>query len=143
MSEEGKKILEALEKTSLLLIADGLDASQSVALLENIKKPVFLRTGAVPGDAVLDLAKKTGSTIGLVLGKEELAASYAARVQAASRRIGAEYISIVSERCLWGKAGREQMLGVIAGLLGEKLEPAEMTKLFSASFLRVLRPPGR
>ena len=143
LSEEGKKILEALEKTSLLLIADGLDASQSVALLENIKKPVFLRTGAVPGDAVLDLAKKTGSTIGLVLGKEELAASYAARVQAASRRIGAEYISIVSERCLWGKAGREQMLGVIAGLLGEKLEPAEMTKLFSASFLRVLRPPGR
>ncbi len=76
LSEEGKKILEALEKTNLLLIADGLDAAQSVALLENIKKPVFLRTAALPGDAVLDLAKKTGSTIGLVLGKEQAAASY-------------------------------------------------------------------
>ncbi len=143
LSEEGKKILEALEKTNLLLIADGLDAAQSVALLENVKKPVFLRTAALPGDAVLDLAKKTGSTVGLVLGKEQAAASYAADVLAASRRIGAEYVSIVSERCLWGKAGRERMLGVIAGLLGEKLEPAEMAKLFSASFLRVLRPSSR
>jgi len=148
LSEEGKKILDALGKTGLLLIVDGLDSARAKALLEYAKKPVFLRTGALPDEAVLDLVKKTGSVVGLVLGKDEAAAPYWEKVAAARKRIGPEYVSIVNEKCVWGKAGREQMLAVIAEML--KATPvfsddeiAAVGNLFSGSLLRILGGTSR
>ena len=82
--------------------------------------------------------KKTESTVGLVLGKDEDAASYVRKVDEAKKAIGAEYLSIVSENCLWEKAGRGQMLDVVAELLRAKYEVEDLANLFSGAFMRAL-----
>ena len=101
-------------------------------------KPVILRTNALPDKDILDLVKKTESTIGLVLGKDESAAAYFARLDEAKKAIGPEYLAIVSEQCLWGKAGSGQMLDVVAELVKAKYAVDELANLFSGAFLRAL-----
>jgi hypothetical protein len=138
LNDEGKRILEAIGKANLLLIVKGLDPGQMKSLLENASKPVFLQTSVLPGKDILDLVKKTESAVGLVLGKDEDAASYVRRIDEAKKAIGAEYLSIVSENCLWEKAGRGQMLDVVAELLRAKYEVEELANLFSGAFMRAL-----
>ena len=138
LSDEGKRILEAVGKANLLLIVKGLNPGQTKSLLENALKPVFLQTNALPGKDLLDLVKKTESTVGLVLGKDEDAASYVSKIDEAKKAIGAEYLSIVSEHCLWEKAGRDQMLNVVSELLRAKYEVEELANLFSGAFMRAL-----
>ena len=138
LNDDGKRVLEAIGKANLLLIVKGLDPGHTKSLLENASKPVFLQTSALPGKDILDLVKKTESTVGLVLGKDEDAASYVRRVDEAKKAIGAEYLSIVSEHCLWEKAGRDQMLDIVAELLRAKYEVEELANLFSGAFMRAL-----
>jgi hypothetical protein len=138
LSDEGKRILEAVGKANLLLIVDGLNPAQMTSLLENAKKPVFLRTSTLPGDDILGLVKKTESTVGLVLGKDEDAAAYVKKIDRAKGTIGPEYLSIVSENCLWEKAGSDRMLDVIAELLKAKYPVEDLANLFSGAFMRAL-----
>jgi len=143
LSGEGKSALQALGKTSLLVIVKGLDSAQAKALLENSSKPVFLQTTALYDEAVLGLVKKTRSAVGLVLGKDESAESYIGRILAAKKSLGSEYLSIVTENCLWSAAGKDQMIGVISELLKAKLELTDLANLFSGSFTGLLNPAGR
>jgi microsomal dipeptidase-like Zn-dependent dipeptidase len=138
LSDEGKRILEALGKANLLLIVKGLSPVQAKSLLENASKPVFLQTNTLPDKDLLGLVKKTESAVGLVLDKDEDAASYVKKIGEAKKAIGAEYLSIVSENCLWEKAGREQMLNVVAELLKAKVEIGDLANLFSGAFMRAL-----
>ena len=143
LSDEGKKILEALGKANLLLIVKGLNPAQAKALLENSKKPVILQMDTLPDRDILDLVKKTESAVGLVLGKGEDAASFVKKIDAAKKAIGTEYLSIVNENCLWQNAGKEQMLNVIAALLKAKFEIEELANLFSGTFTRALNRATR
>ena len=138
LSDEGKKIIEALGKANLLLIVKGLDPAQAKALLEKTQKPVILQTNSLPDKDVLSLVKKTDSAIGLVLGKEEDAASYIKKLEEGKKAVGTEYLSIISENCLWEKAGKQQMLNVIAELLKAKYENEDLANLFSGAFMRAL-----
>jgi len=138
LSSEGKRILEALGKANLLLIINGLNPAQTKVLLENAKKPVILQTNTLPDKETLDLVKKTNSAIGIVLGKEENAASYVKKIDEARKAVGTEYLSIVNENCLWESAGKDQMLNVIAELLKAKYEIEELANLFSGTFMRAL-----
>ncbi len=138
LNDEGKRILEAIGKANLLLIVKGLNPGQTKSLLENALKPVFLETNALPDKDLLDLVKKTESTVGLVLGKDEDAASYVRKVDEAKKAIGAEYLSIVSENCLWEKAGSDRMLNVVAELLRARYGIEELANLFSGAFMRAL-----
>jgi len=138
LSEEGKKIMEAMAKANVLTIIKGGDPVQAKALLSNSEKPVLLQTNAVPDSETLNLVKKTGSTVGIVLGASEDPASYARKIDEAKKAIGAEYVSIVSENCLWEADGKEQMLNVIAELLKAKYENEDLANLFSGAFMRAL-----
>jgi hypothetical protein len=138
LSDEGKKIMEALGKANVLAIVKGLDSPQAMALLSNSAKPLMLQTNTLPDKEVLDLVKKTGSTVGMVLGNREDPASYARKIDEAKKAIGTEYLSIVSEHCLWENEGKEQMLSVIAELLKAKHENEDLANLFSGAFMRAL-----
>jgi hypothetical protein len=138
LSDEGKKVLEALAKANLLLIVNGLNPAQAKALLENAKKPVILETSSLPDKELLDLVKKTESAVGLVLGKDEEAGSFVNKIIEAKKTIGPEYLAIVNENCLWQNPEKERMLNVIAELLKAKFEIAELANLFSGSFTRAL-----
>jgi len=138
LSEEGKRILGALEKANLLLIVGGLTFPQAKTLLENSKKPLLLKMTALPDKDILDLVKKTESAVGLVPATGEDASSYFKKIDAAKKAVGAEYLSIVNETCLCQDAGKEQMLNVIAELLKAKFEIGELANLFSGSFTRTL-----
>lgn len=138
LSEEGKRIIAALGKANLLAIVKGVDSAQAKVLLSNSEKPLMLQTSSLPESEVLELVKKTGSTIGMVLGNGEDPASYARKLDAAKKAIGAEYLSIVSENCLWEVTGKDQMLSVIAELLKAKYENEDLANLFSGAFMRAL-----
>jgi len=140
LSAEGKKILEAAGKARLPLIFKGFAPDQVKALLENTSRPVFIQTTDVPDEAGLGLVKKTGSTLGLILGKNEAAAAYAGRILAARKALAPEFISIVTENCLWSAAGKQQMLGVIAELFKAKVESSDLAGMFSGAFQKLLSP---
>jgi hypothetical protein len=150
-SEEAKKIVAAVGKANLLLVASGLDPAQNKLILESAGKPLFLVVNSQPGADILELVKKTKSSIGLVLGKDENPAAYFKNLDEAKKAVGAENLSIVTENCLWGKPGKEQMVGLIGELLKAKYESEDLANLFSGAFMSVLeraratdaaRPPG-
>jgi len=138
LSEEGKKIVEALGKANLLVIASGLEPAQSKILLESSNKPMLLALGTLPDKDVLALIKKTKSSLGLILGKDEDPAVYFKRLDEAKSSLGAENLSIVNENCLWGKAGKEQMVSLIGEMLKAKYENSDLANLSSGAFMRVL-----
>lgn len=138
LSDEGKKMVEAVGKAKLLLVTSGLDAAQGKSILENAKKPVFLKTDAVPEKETIDLIKKTGSAIGLVIGKNEDPADYFKKLDTAKKAAGSQFVAIVTENCLWTDAGRAQMIGLIGEMLKAKYENDDMANLASGAFLRAL-----
>jgi Peptidase family M28 len=138
LGEEGKKIVEAIGKANLLVVASGLDPAQSRALLEGSAKPVLLAVDSLPDKDILTLIKKTKSSLGLVLGKDENPAAYFKKLDEAKTSLGAENLSIVTQNCLWSKTGKEQMVGLIGEMLKAKYENEDMANLVSGSFLRVL-----
>jgi hypothetical protein len=138
LSDDGKKLVEALGKTSLLLIAKGLDAGQAKALLEAAKKPVLLETAGLPGSEVLDLVKKANSVVGLVYGKDESAAAYFSKLNAVRKGAGSDRLAIVTENCLWSPAGKDQMVKLIGEMLKAGYENDDLAPLFSGNFMRAL-----
>ena len=138
LSEEGKKIIEALGKANLLAIVKGVDSAQAKALLSNSEKPLMIQTSSLPEREVLDLVRKTGSTIGMILGNGDDPTTYAKKLDEARKAIGTEYLSIVSENCLWEADGKERMLNVITELLKAKYENEDLANLFSGAFMRAL-----
>ncbi len=138
LSDQGKKVTDALGKANLLLVVKGLNPANAKALLESTKKPVVLLTADLPGDDVLGLVKRSNSVVGLVLGKTDDAASYMKKIAAAKKAVGSEYVAVVAENSLWGNAGKEQMLDVLAELHKAKYENEELSDLFSGAFLRAL-----
>jgi hypothetical protein len=74
----------------------------------------------------------------LVLGKDEDPAAYFKKLDEARKTAGTANLSIVTGNCLWGKAGKDQMLGLIGEMLKAKYENEDLANLFSGTFLRVL-----
>jgi len=138
LTDEGKKLMEGLGKTSLLLIARGLDSGQAKALLEAAKKPVLIETADLPGTEVIDLIKKTNSVLGLVMGKEEDAGAYFKRLDAARKAAGLEALSVFTENCLWNPAGKAQIVKLIGEMLRAKYETNDLAPLFSGNFVAAL-----
>ena len=52
--------------------------------------------------------------------------------------MGTAHLMIVDEQCVWGKAGKGQMLKVITEILKAKYERSDIANLFSGTFIRVL-----
>jgi len=138
LSDDGRRLVESVGKANMILIARGLTAVQAKALLESAKKPVLLVMDAQPEKGVLELVKKTESVIGLLPAEGEGAAAFVKRLDEAKRALGSEFVAIVNRGCLWEKAGKDEMLDVIAELLKLKYETGDMANLFSGSLQRAL-----
>lgn len=140
LSEEGQKIVKALNANGLLLIVEGLDASQIKALLESSNKPLILLEKDLPDKDVLELIKKKKSALALIFSPEEDSSSYFKKLDEVKNDIGSDYLMIVNEQCLWGEKGKEQMLGLISEIIKSKIKRPgrDVPNLFSSTFLRVL-----
>ncbi len=137
LTEEGKKVVEALNSSGLLLLVKGANALQAKAFLAASKKPLILLNKDLPDQEVIKLIKEKESALGLILGSGEEPAVYFKKVDEAKKAIGAEYIAVVNEKCLWGKQTKDQMLKVISEMLKEKYKNADLANILSATFFRV------
>jgi hypothetical protein len=138
LTDEGRKAVEAIGDANLLLVARGLNGAQAKALLSATRKPILLYLGALPDADVADLVKKTESTIGLVMGKDETPAAYFARLDAARKAVGAGSVAIVAESSLWQPQGKTQMIAVIAEMLKAGYTPEEVANTVTNAFTRAL-----
>jgi hypothetical protein len=138
LSEEGKKILESINKSGVLMMVKGCEAPQTKAILEASQKPVVLLEKELPGKETMDLIKKSGSLLGLLLNQEEEAAVYFKKMDEAKKAIGTEQLLIVNESSLWEKPGLEQLTRVTSEILKAKYEWLDIVQPFSRTFLKVL-----
>jgi len=136
-TEEGKKVVEALNSSGLLLLVKGANASQAKALLTGSKKPLILLEKDLPDQEVMKLIKEKEAALGLIMGSGEEPAAYFKKLDEAKKAIGAEYIAVINEKCLWGKETKDQMLKVISEMLKAKYKNADLSNIFSSTFLRV------
>jgi microsomal dipeptidase-like Zn-dependent dipeptidase len=137
LTEEGKKVVEALNSSGLLLFVKGANSSQGKALLTTSKKPLVLLEKDLPDQEVMKLIKEKEAALGLIMGSGEEPAAYFKKLDEAKKAIGAEYIAIVNEKCLWGKETKDQMLKVISEMLKAKYKSADLSNIYSSTFLRV------
>jgi len=77
--------------------------------------------------------------LGFLLDPSDDPLVYFKKLDAAKNLIGSQHLMIVNEQCLWGKAGVEPMLELIAEILKANYERSDIANIFSAAFLRVLR----
>jgi len=138
LSEEGKKIVKAVNTSGLLLLVKGVYSSQAKALLKGSKKPLVIFDKNLPDKEVMELIKEKDSAFGLLLGSEEDPAFYFKKLDDVKKAIGTKYLMMVNESCLWEGAGKDQMLKVIAEIIKAKYERSDISNLFSSTFLRVL-----
>jgi hypothetical protein len=138
LSAEGKKILEFAEDGGLLLIVSGAEEAQAKAVLEAAKKAVVVAMENIPHRGVLELAKKKGCAVGLIIAKGEDAAAYFKKLEEAKTVAGTESLLIVNEECLCKEPARAQILKVISEMLKAKYSANDMTNLFSGTFFRLL-----
>jgi hypothetical protein len=138
LSEEGKKIIEAVTSSSLLLFVKGINDDQDKALLETSKKPIVLLKSELASKEVMDLIKEKESAIGLILGSEEDPIAYFKKMDEIKKSIGTEYLMMVNQDCLWESRGKKQMIQVISEIIKANYDRSDVSNVFSSTFLRVL-----
>jgi aminopeptidase YwaD len=139
LSEEGKNIIKAVNDSGLLLFVNGVDSSQAKLLLKESKKPLAILGKKLPDKEVVELIKEKESAFGLVWSSEVDPVAYFNKLDEFKKAVGTEYLMMINEPCLWGKAGKDQMLKVITEIIKAKYERSDISNLFSSTFLRVLR----
>ncbi|MGE5361893.1 MAG: M20/M25/M40 family metallo-hydrolase [Bacteroidales bacterium] len=138
LTPEGRKTVEAAGDANLLLVARGLSPAQAKALLAAVRKPVLLYTNAVPDAELAGLVKSTESTLGLVMGRDETAAGYYAKLDAARKLAGAPAVAIVTESSLWHPQGKAQVVGVIGEMLKGGYAVEDIANAMTNAFTRAL-----
>lgn len=138
LSEQGKKIVKALNASGLLFVVEGLDSSQAKVLLNGSKKPLILLEKDLPDKDVLELIKKKKSALGLILSQGEEPSSYFEKIDEVKKTIGSDYLMMVNEQCLWGDEGKEQLLKVISEIIKAEYRRPDVPNIFTFTFLRVL-----
>lgn len=138
LTEEGKKILEGINTIGLLLGIKGLNVAQAKSLLNASRKPVILFSENLPDTEIQKLIKRKKSVLGLTMGQDDEPSAYFKKLDEAKDSIGTDHIMIVNEQCLWGEAGKGQLLKVISEILNAQYERMDISNIFSGNFLRVL-----
>ncbi|TET69659.1 MAG: M28 family peptidase [Candidatus Aminicenantes bacterium] len=138
LSEEGKKIIKAVNNSGLLLLVKGVDGSQAKLLLKESKKPLAFLDKNLPDKEVMELIKEKESAFGLVWSNDVDPVAYFNKLDEFKKAVGTEYLMMVNEPCLWGKAGKDQMLKVITEIIKAKYDRTDRSNIYSSTFLRVL-----
>ncbi|NIO48201.1 MAG: M28 family peptidase [Candidatus Aminicenantes bacterium] len=138
LSEEGKKIIKAANKSGLLLLVKGVDGSQAKLLLNESNKPLAILDKNLPDKEVMELIKEKESAFGLVWSSGVDPVAYFNKLDEFKKAVGTEYLMMVNEPCLWGKAGKDPMLKLITEIIKAKYERTDRSNIYSSTFLRVL-----
>jgi hypothetical protein len=139
LSEDGKKIMKAVNTSGLLFLVMGVDGAQVKLLLKDAKTPLVFLDKNLPDKEVMELIKEKKSALGLVWSGEDDPVAYFNKLDEFKKAVGTEYLMMVNEPCLWGKAGKDPMLKVITEIIKAKYERTDRSNIFSSTFLRVLR----
>jgi len=139
LSEEGKQIIKAVNKSGLLLLVKGVDGSQAKLLLKDSKKPLVILDKNLPDKEVMELIKEKESAFGLIWSSEVDPVAYFNKLDEFKKAVGTEFLMMVNEPCLWGKAGKDQMLKVITEIIKAKYDRTDRSNIYSSTFLKVLR----
>lgn len=137
LSDEGKKILKALNDGDLFLIIKDFDPDQTEALLGKTKKPILLLEKEIPGEKVLELVKNSDSAIGLVWGDEEPAV-YVNKLGELKEALGTQSIVFVNESCIWAEETKAQLLKVFSEIAEADFDRRELTNIFSGNLMRIM-----
>jgi len=138
LSEEGKNIIKAVNNSGLLLLVKGVDGSQAKLLLKESKKPLAFLDKSLPDKDVMELIKEKESAFGLVWSNDVDPVAYFNKLDEFKKAVGTEYLMMINEPCLWGKAGKDQMLKVITEIIKAKYDRTDRSNIYSSTFLRVL-----
>ncbi len=138
MTVDGKAFIKGVNSSGLLLLVKGLNAAQAKVLLNESQKPMVLLAKELPDKETLDLIKEKQFVLGLILGADEDPGAYLKKLDQAKEAIGSQYLMIVNENCLWGKAGKDQMLNVVSEMLKAKYEGTDFSNLLQ-NLVRALR----
>jgi len=138
LSEEGKKIIKAVNNSGLLLLVKGVDGSQAKLLLKESKRPLAFLDKSLPDKEVMELIKEKESAFGLVWSNDADPVAYFNKLDEFKKAVGTEYLMMVNEPCLWGQAGKDQMLKVITEIIKAKYDRTDRSNIYSSTFLRVL-----
>jgi hypothetical protein len=139
LSEGGKKIIKAVNTGGLLFLVKGVNGAQAKLLLKDAKKPLVFLDKNLPDKEVMELIKEKKSALGLVWSGKDDPVSYFKKLDEFKEAVGTEYLMMVNEPCLWGKAGKDPMLKVVAEIVKAKYGRSDRSNIFSSTFLRVLR----
>ncbi|NIM59506.1 MAG: M28 family peptidase [Candidatus Aminicenantes bacterium] len=138
LSEEGKKIIKAINDSGLLLIVKGVDSSQAKLLLKESKSPLAILDEDLPDKEIMELIKEKEAAFGLIWSSEVDPVAYFNKLDEFKKAVGTEYLMMVNEPYLWGKAGKDPMLKIITEIIKAKYERTDRSNIFSSTFLRVL-----
>jgi len=138
LSEEGKNIIKGVNNSGLLLLVKGADGSQAKLLLKESKKPLAFLDKSLPDKEVMELIKEKESAFGLIWSNDVDPVAYFNKLDEFKKAVGTKYLMMVNEPCLWGKAGKDQMLKVITEIIKAKYDRTDRSNIYSSSLLRVL-----
>jgi len=138
LSEEGGKLLKAVNHAGLLVMMKGASEVQAQALLKASRKPVLIVMSTVPEGDLLAAIKDKQAVLGLYLSAEMDPGAYARGVELGIEKLGADRLAIINQNCLRKDPGIKQMLAVIENLLGAGIERSAWGDLFGGAFLKAL-----
>ena len=130
--------MKAVNTSGLLFLFKGVDGSQAKLLLKESKKPLAFLDKSLPDKEVMELIKEKESAFGLVWSGEDDPVAYFNKLDEFKKAVGTEYLMMVNEPCLWGKAGKDPMLKVITEIIKAKYDRTDRSNIYSSTFLRVL-----
>jgi len=139
LNEKAEKLIEALNKSGILLIVKQADEAQAKAVIEASKKPVFFISKNLFDKEIQDKLIQKESAIGLMLTQDSNPSEFLDTLEEAVKTLGSENVVIVNEFCLWKDEGKNKMLGIIAGMIKAEYDRGDISDLFSGTFLRLLQ----
>jgi microsomal dipeptidase-like Zn-dependent dipeptidase len=137
LSEEGRRLVTALNRSRLLLLISGMTDSQSKGLLENLESPVILFRKDLPEADILKQIKERDGLLGLILDGST-SSSYYKKLNEARTLLGGDHVSIIVEENIWDEAAKKSVLEVLSNMLKANEEWQDLVNLWSLNFLKYL-----
>jgi microsomal dipeptidase-like Zn-dependent dipeptidase len=136
-NETGRKLLQFLDESGLLLIISNLDSGQAKTLLKHTSKPVVLIARELFDKEVLNLIRETHSALGLFWNEGKLP-EFFERLAAIKDFLGSEHVIIINQDSILEADQKAGLLRIMARILTSGYPWSDILNFFSGTFLRVL-----
>lgn len=146
LAEPSKRLLEAAERSKLVIVLDGPDAEHAVLAMATLKRPAVLLTGEMPALPTLAALKATSHVLGLRWTSGLTAEAYFQRLKAARTALGSERLIAWNEKDLWSE-GRTDYVKLARLMMGDGWDKerspmshqSALADVWSSTWLRLVR----